>query len=628
MTRPVYTLGINTSHDRAACLAKDGEIVAFIAEERLDRKKHSVEPDLNGNYLAMLPRRALRYCLDLAGIELNDLDRILVSSSVVYHPQRRLRNLTLDDVLPQLPGLRDASRVALVNHHLAHGAGAYYASPFTEAAVMVVDGGGNVVGSWDGGRFTMPPVEHTTYYRGEGTRIVELAKTTARPKSLNSLGALYHLVTTFIGFGQFNEGKTMGLAPFGGSSLVAAFENAVRVSPDGAYEIDPDFQPFDWRGRVLKPAFLKRFGPPRREGQEVRQVDKDMAFAVQHVLEETLIAMARALQKKTGAKNLCIGGGVGLNSVANKKILDRTDFEEIFIIPCAADDGCALGGALLAWHEREGAAKRYTMRHAYLGRTYAETEVLAAIEENKDWVRWRRSDDVAAETAKLLAAGAIVGWHQGGAEAGPRALGHRSILCDSRRREMVDILNAKVKHREGFRPFAPVVPLERAPEFFDLTAASPFMLLIAKVKAPDLVPAITHVDGTGRIQTVTREENGRFYDLVLAFEKETGVPVILNTSFNIAGDPLVETPRDAIECFLQTRIDVLVVEDYVIEKKDLALAHTISDLRKQVRAQEAKIAAMEQELESIRRSRGWRLLGTFNRLRGLVGLRRRDIDFM
>ena len=474
----------------------------------------------------------------------------------------------------------------------------------------------------------MPPVEHTTAYLGKDGGLTELWKVTSRPEALNSLGALYHLVTEFVGFGQFQEGKTMGLAPYGRPRLAAEFERAVRVAADGRYEIDPVFQPFDWRGRPIKPAFIKRFGPPRRAGEALRPLDEDMAYGVQHALERALIEIARRVQKQTGASKLCIAGGVGLNSVANKKILDETAFDEVFIVPSAADDGCALGGALWGWHECEGASRRYTMRHAYLGREYGEEQTLAALDSHKDWLNWRKSDDVVAETAALIADGRIVGWHQGGSEAGPRALGHRSILCDSRRQEMVDTLNARVKHREGFRPFAPVVPLEIASEYFDLDCPSPYMLLVAKVLQPDAIPAVTHVDQTGRVQTVTQEENGRYYDLVVEFGKQTGVPVLLNTSFNVAGEPIVETPDDSINCYLSTRIDVLVIGDYVIEKKEPVLSEKIAELSQTVRRQAYRIEQMEQEFERIRQSRGWRLLGWLNRLRDKLPGRRRNVDFL
>ena len=628
MDQPIYILGINTSHDRAACLVCDGEVLCQISEERLDRNKHSIQPDAEGNYLCTLPQLSIKYCLEVGGIQINDVAKIIVSSSVVYHPQNPLRNMTLEDVLPQFTDLEDKTKVEILNHHLAHAAGAFFASPFAEAAVMVVDGGGNIVGEKPPGPFKMPPVEHATLYHAKDNRLSELLKICSRPKSLNSLGALYNLITQFVGFGQFNEGKTMGLAPFGADRFYSEFKKAVRVLDSGGYEIHPDFQPFDWRGRFFKSGFLKRFGQPNQPGKELRASDRDLAFAVQKVLEETLVEMAGRLQKKTGAKNLCIAGGVGLNSVANKKILDRTDFEEIFIIPAAADDGCAIGGALWGWHQEPDRPRKYVMKHAYLGRAYDEDEISEALTEFKKSVTWRRSENIAAETAKLMADGQIVGWHQEGSEAGPRALGHRSIICDPRRQEMVDILNSKVKHREGFRPFAPVVPLEQVKKYFDLDCASPFMLLIAGVKQPDVVPAITHVDQTGRVQTVTKEDNGLFYDLVIEFEKLTGVAVILNTSFNIAGDPIVETPQDSLECFVSTRIDYLVIGDYLIEKINPEIAHTIADLRKQTRRQQQQIQVMDAELESIRQSRGWQLLARLNRIRDLVLRRRKRVDFL
>jgi carbamoyltransferase len=280
-----------------------------------------------------------------------------------------------------------------------------------------------------------------------------------------------------------------------------------------------------------------------------------------------LVKIAQDAYQKTRSKNLCLAGGIALNSVANKIMLDRTPFEHIFVQPASGDDGCALGNALIGWRQIMGENENFTMHNAYTGRSYSEDEVLEAINEHASWIRVERPKDALGETCRLLTEQKIIGWFQEGSEFGPRSLGHRTILCDPRHPQMKDILNKRVKHREAFRPFAPSILVEHAQDYFELDDPSPYMLLIAKVKRPDEVPAITHADQTGRVQTVTREANGVYYQLIERFHQMTGTPVLLNTSFNDNEEPIVETPNDAIRCFLKTNIDYLIIGDRIIEKK-------------------------------------------------------------
>jgi len=608
-------LGINVSHDRSAVLVRDGRVLCGIAEERLDRKKHSVAVTPDGSYLCTLPHKAIDYVLDQAGAVLLDCAAIVAVGSVVYHPQQPLRNLTVADVAAQLPDVLDPQKIFVLNHHFAHALGAYAASPFTEAAILVVDGAGNVIENRPGRR-VIPKVEHTTFYQAKGRELRELHKVCSNKRAMNSLGAMYQLATLFAGFGDFQEGKTMGLAPYGSPLLSEQWCAAVRHPAPLAYEIDPTYQTFDIRGRKVPADFIKLFGQPRHHSEELRPVDMDMAFAVQQTLEETLVTLASDLQKATGCTNLVLAGGVALNSVANQQIVERAGFDNVFIVPCAADDGTALGAALWPWYEA-GNEKVWSMAHPYLGRTYTREEYAAALAGHDAVLKWfDYADKVPGEIAKRLAAGAVVGWHQGGAEIGPRALGNRSIFCDPRRAANKDLLNEKVKYREAFRPFAPVALLEKAAGYFSLTGASPFMLRVVSVRKPDLVPAVTHVDGTARLQTVTAESNGLLYELLAAFERETGVPVLLNTSFNLAGDPIVETPADAIDCFLKSEMDSLALGPFVVEKRNPELARQLARKHRELMAAQKKVAAQEAELEAIRQSRGWRLLNALSRLRG------------
>jgi carbamoyltransferase len=370
--------------------------------------------------------------------------------------------------------------------------------------------------------------------------------------------------SVFLNFGDFGSGKVMGLAPYGGQPGKTINEPFVEIV-DGVALANSE-KNFVRHNDLYRKRFFPNI-PPREQEELPDDVYTEIAYAVQTATEDTLIEMASHLYRISPSKNLCYAGGVGLNSVANKKILDNTPFERIFIQPGACDSGIALGcvfhGAHIIHREPPG---KYRLRNAYLGRTYSDEEILADLAGVKNNTV-RKEQEGALKAAQRLAQGKILGWFEGGSEIGPRALGHRSIICDPRKPEMKDTLNARVKHREGFRPFAPSVLLENVSEYFDLDCESPYMLLIAEVKEDKrhLVPSITHVDGTARVQTVTGEDNGKYYDLIREVGTITGVPVILNTSYNIAGEPIVETPGDAVKCFMSTEMDYLVIEDYLIE---------------------------------------------------------------
>jgi carbamoyltransferase len=390
----------------------------------------------------------------------------------------------------------------------------------------------------------------------------------------DSLGEVYTSLTWYLGFHpNADEGKVMGLAPYGRDRYAARFRDLVRLTGDGLFRVN-----LDWFGyhlhpksdRWLSPRFYETFGPARVPESEITEHHEDLAYAVQAVTEETGLHVATALHAMTGSTNLALAGGVALNSVMNARLLAETPFERIFIQPAASDAGNALGAALYVWHGAMRKPREWQMDHAFFGPDPGQASMKEALAERR--LSFREVDDPAAEAAELLSASRIVGWFQGRAEVGPRALGARSILADPRRPEMKDIVNERVKHREGFRPFAPAVLDEHGAEYFDPYATNPFMLLVLPVRADkrEVIPAVTHVDGTGRLQSVTSDANAAFHGLIEAFHARTGVPVVLNTSYNLRGEPIVNTPEEAIQDYLSTGMDALVLGPYVLEKEPLA----------------------------------------------------------
>ena len=552
-------LGLHAfGHDTGASLATKERLWA-IGEERLNRKKHS----------GAFPNESITYVLKAAGLAgINDVDAIVG----IAHPDKR----GVDRFEKAVRETLDYSgKIYTISHHEAHAASAYYASPFDDASIMVVDGLGSeafAVGTQNRVPFMLRALddkkrrrfhEVQSFFHGRGADISAINKHYTLPDYQNGLGLIYMATSVFLNFGDFGSGKVMGLAPYGGENGIFHRGFCELVEGVALTRSEKNFV------RHIE-KFQKDFYPeiPVRTDQPLPdKTYTEIAYAVQDATERYLIEIANHLYKISPSKNLCYAGGVGLNSVANKKILDNSPFENIFIQPASCDSGLALGCALYGAHAVMGVEQgTYRFGNAYLGCPYGEERILSALNATRG-IGYKKDTHIVSSAARLLADGNILGWFEGASEVGTRALGHRSIICDPRDPNMKDTLNARVKHREGFRPFAPSVLLEKAFDYFDLTCDSPYMLLIAKVTEAmqKEVPAITHVDGTARVQTVTKDGNGRYYELIKEFFRITGTPVILNTSYNIAGEPIVETPEDALGCFMSTEMDYLVIEDYLIE---------------------------------------------------------------
>lgn len=574
----MYTLGINAVyHDSAACLVADGRVVAAAEEERFTRVKHGKRPVPFSTW--ELPFHAIDSCLRAAGIGLAEVDHVAYS----FDPALLLgRNqgaatitLPLEPSAHPLPDEWEAAwdplflahivnaprhlasgaphhlrarfhgaprdgpyRWHWVEHHLAHAASAFFPSPFPRAAVMTLDGRGE--------RAT------TTYTIGEGTELGRIGQVDFP----HSLGLLYEKVTEHLGFlHSADEYKVMALASFGEPRYLDRFREVVHLQGDGGYTVAPLCLE-EW------------FGPARRRGEPLEQRHCDLARSLQAVLEETVLALIRWLHEATGADDLCLAGGVALNCVLNARLRDHGPFRTIWVQPAAGDAGTALGAALWVDARERGAIERaWRMDHAFLGPEFGDDEIAVFLDGAK--LPSRRLDDVAGEVADLLAGGKIVGWFQGRMEFGPRALGARSILASPLDPEMQTRLNA-IKDREDFRPVAPVVLAEEAATWFRDAGESPFMLFVHEVRPEqaDRIPAVRHVDGTARIQTIERAQHPRYYDLLQAFRARTGVPVLVNTSFNTRGEPIVCTPRDAVECFWASPLDALAIGPFLLEKPE------------------------------------------------------------
>jgi carbamoyltransferase len=586
-------LGISAFyHDSAAALVIDGEIVAAAQEERFTRKKHD----------SAFPANAVQYCLAEAGISAEAVDYVGFYEKPLLKFERLLETYLafapagFSSFLKALPlwvnqklHLRRELRRGLGNsyqrgfifteHHEAHAASAFFPSPFPEAAILTMD----AVGEWD----------TTSFGIGKGNRF-ELDHCIRFP---HSLGLLYSAFTFFCGF-KVNSGeyKLMGLAPYGSPRYRDVILNdLLDLKADGSFRLD--LQYFDYCAglRMTSPAFNNLFdGPPRKPESRISQREMDLAASIQSVTEEIMLRTARHLHEQTGMKNLCLAGGVALNCVGNGRILREGPFEQIWVQPAAGDAGGALGVALLIWFqllEKDRKPQHEdAQKGSLLGPSFAENGIRATLDERKAVYRHFTDDgELCAFVAGLLAKQNVVGWFQGRMEFGPRALGSRSILGDPRNPNMQSDMNVKIKFRESFRPFAPAVLRERASDFFEMDEESPYMMLVAAVKDSqrietenptthqgfDLlkhprstIPAVTHVDYSARVQTVDAERHGRFYRLLKAFEAATGSPILINTSFNVRGEPIVCTPDDAYRCFMATKLDALVLEDFVLLKKE------------------------------------------------------------
>ena len=570
----VYVLGINAyDHDVSACLLRDGVIAVAITKERITRKKHDT-----GFYQAVVD-----YCLAAEGISLDDIELVVRNCYVL--PVEDLETRMVSQDVPEVMNdkermqaagnplyLSRSEKVVTVSHHLAHAYSAFAACPFDTGVVMVVDGVGNYRCDVDE-NYPLADVnplarESESYYRFDGSRIETLKKVWLQPVRgflsdefyyMPGLGALYSRVSSYI-FADWNKcGEVMGLAPYG---RPGAIKPLIEIK-DGELHIP------EWGVEFDKPWLLDR--EPDWEASPSMQHWKDMAWRVQEDTEKVLLERAIRLREATGAKNLCMAGGVALNCVANGRIVREAGYDNVWIQPAAGDDGIAIGCAYYGHLALLKKPRSFVMQHAYLGRQYQAAEMRAAAGRRLVALQTTltASHDICAQAARLLAQGHVLGWFCGRSEFGPRALGGRSIIADPRTAEMKDKLNKRVKHRQAFRPFAPIVLAERAQDVFEGAEESPFMLLVKRVRPQwrDKVPAIVHVDGTARVQTVRREHNERLYRLLEQFAALTGVPVLLNTSFNVKGEPMVETPEDAIKCFLGTGIDYLVLDDLVMAKR-------------------------------------------------------------
>ncbi|HLG42869.1 MAG TPA: carbamoyltransferase C-terminal domain-containing protein [Planctomycetota bacterium] len=585
-------VGVNAFHgDASAALLADGALVAGIEEERLCRIKHC----------AGFPSGAISSVIGIGSVSLEGVDHVAISrdpsahllakvlSTIRRRPglaaiRSRLENHArvrdLAGCLQAVPGARFTGTIHNVEHHRAHMASAFFCSPFDEAACLTVDGFGDFLSS-------MSAV-------GRHNRL-EVIDGVLFP---HSLGILYTAVTQFLGFPKYgDEYKVMGLAAYGRPSFRDKLRGLLRLKSDGRFELDPVYfnhagegVTMSWDsgepvlGPLFSPRFADLFGPQRHPDSELTDRDRDLAASLQTVYEEAFFHRLRWLQKRTGLKTLCLAGGCAMNSVANGKIFRQTDFEGVFIQSAAGDAGTSLGAALYVWHQVLDHPRGFVMEHSYWGPEFDDSEIQAAIKERMPdfsgssdtlclggTLRVRREPAVDAlihDTARAIAEGEIVGWFQGRTEWGPRALGNRSILADPRRADMKDILNARIKRREPFRPFAPSILEERLSDFFEESHPDPFMIKVYPIRPAKrpLIPAVTHVDGTGRLQTVSKSQNIRYWQLIKAFDALTGIPVLLNTSFN-ENEPIVNTPGEALDCFLRTRMDRLVLGDWILARE-------------------------------------------------------------
>lgn len=577
----MHILGISCwYHDAAACMLRDGDIIAAAQEERFTRRKHDSE----------FPTHAIAYCLREAGIESTELDAVAfydkpflkferlletyvataprgLRSFVKAMPLWLKRKLWIPDLITR--ELAFDGPVIYPEHHESHAASAFYPSPFEEAAILTTDG----VGEWT----------TTAYGLGTGDRL-RIVKEIHFP---HSLGLLYSAFTYFAGF-KVNSGeyKLMGLAPFGEPTYVRQIrDHLIDVKEDGSFKLNMEYFTFTHGLTMTGGKFAKLFGGPRRASEApLTKREMDLARSVQEVTEDVILKIAGHVHRETGARNLCMAGGVALNCVANGRLLREGPFENVWIQPAAGDAGGALGCALLAWHEffRQPRTVRHpdAMQGSFLGPEFSEGEIQTFLV--REGIPYERldEDDLVARTADLLAAEKVVGWFQGRMEFGPRALGGRSILADPRGRDVQRVVNVKIKFRESFRPFAPSVLRDRCETYFDLDYDSPYMLLVAPVRnarnegvgldrlshVDSAIPAVTHVDGSARVQTVDERAHPRYYKLLRAFEARTGCPVVVNTSFNVRGEPIVCSLLDAYRCFRRTNMDALVIGRHVITK--------------------------------------------------------------
>jgi len=582
----MIVLGINAFHgDVSAVLLRDGELVAAVEEERFRRVKH----------WAGFPREAIRTCMEMAGVMPKEVDHFAISRNpranllrkaiftLLNRPRLGLvrdraknagRVLDVTNILGEQLGVSSKvvrERFHWVEHHPAHLASAFFVSPFDEAAVCAIDGFGDFVS--------------TSSAIGRGTALEVLE----RVYFPHSLGLVYLAITQYLGFPKYgDEYKVMGLAPYGAPDYVGALRQLVHLTPEGGFKVDLSYfrhwsdgvsMTWDDGEPTMGPVYTRKLeellGPARNPGEPLESRHEAIAASLQVVFEEVAFHVLNALHRKTRVPRLCLAGGCAMNSVLNGKIRERTPFQEVYIQPAAADNGTALGAAFYVWHQVLRQPRRFVMEHGFWGPEFNDAEIGEALkatsqeltEQGCRIIKVEDEDELCRETSERIAEGKIVGWFQGRMEWGARALGNRSILADPRRPDMREIINTRIKFREKFRPFAPSILEESVHEYFVGAVPDPFMIQVYPVRQDkrSVIPAVTHVDGSGRLQTVNRQANPLYWQLLKAFEKLTGVPVLLNTSFN-ENEPIVHKPAEALDCFLRTKMDVLVMGKYVVEK--------------------------------------------------------------
>ena len=581
-------LGINAYHaDASACLVMDGDLVIAVEEERFTRDKH----------WAGFPSMAISYCLKQSGIDVEQIEYIAVNRNPkvnlfqkgCYTITRRPKLSTIKDRLAnrgriknikarlaETTGVKSDKIKAIVHnieHHRAHLASAFFVSPFDDATVISVDGFGDFV---------------STMWGGGNENSIKIHDKVSFP---HSLGIFYLAVTQYLGFNCYgDEYKVMGLAPYGNPTRMDAMRGIVNLKPGGRFELDLKYfnhhskgVAMIWDGgaphigKVYSQELESLLGPARDGGNQIDQRHCDIAASLQLMYEEAFFHVINAAFDQTGNTNLCLAGGCAMNSVANGKIFDRSPYRELYIQAAAGDGGGAIGAAFYLWHQVLKNDRSFVMDHAYLGPEFSEEYVASLIEQKKSDIaekgciitEFGDEDSLCNHIARQIANGKVVGWFQGRMEWGPRALGNRSILCDPRRSDMKDILNRKIKRRESFRPFAPSIIRESVADWFETDYDVPFMLQVFQIRPEkrDLIPAVTHVNGSGRLQTVTQSQNPRYYRLIKAFETVTGIPMVLNTSFN-ENEPVVCLPEEALDCFLRTNMDIVAIGNWVIENKE------------------------------------------------------------
>lgn len=572
----MYILGISCFyHDSSAALLKDGKIVAAVQEERFTRKKHDTSFPLN----------AINYCLESQGIKIEDIDYIgfyekpFLKFERLLYQHLEMFPRSYKTFLANMPSwfkeklriikivkkkLKYKKDILFVEHHMAHAAGSFLPSPFEEAAVLTVDG----VGEWT----------TTSYGFAKGNNI-NLIKEIKFP---SSLGLLYSTITAYLGFSVNNsEYKVMGLAPYGNMNketnpYYQKLKEVIDVKEDGSYRLNMDFFIYHYKNKMPSKKLCKLLGSSIRSPEsDLSQRHKDIAAALQIILEEVMTKMLNNLYKKTKCENLIIAGGIGLNSVYNGKILKNTKFKNFWCQPDPGDGGTSIGTALYIYNSILKKRREYQLNDAYLGPKFSREEIKEFLEENNIvHTEFKDRNELIKKTSKLIYQNNVIGWFQEGMEWGPRALGARSILSNPCEKNMQEILNLKVKHREKFRPFAPVVCEDDAEKYFECDNPIPiptdFMLMVYPIKEQwkEKIPAVTHIDGSGRLQTIRRNQNSLYYDLIKEFGKLSKIPILINTSFNIRGEPIVCTPHDAYKCMMGTGIDYLIIDNFLIKRED------------------------------------------------------------